>query len=54
LLALDQDPERTVAAAEGELLRRGLVETGDRLVIVSDLLAGDQRFGSIQLREVGG
>jgi len=52
LLPLDQDPERTIAAAEAELVRRGLVEPGDRLVIVSDLLAGDQRFASIQLRAV--
>jgi pyruvate kinase len=53
LLPLDQDPERTVEAAEAELMRRKLVEAGDRLVIVSDLLAGDQRFASIQLRVVG-
>jgi pyruvate kinase len=52
LLPLDQDPGRTIAAAETELLRRKLAEPGDRLVIVSDLLAGDQRFASIQLREV--
>ncbi len=55
LLPLDQeDPERTVEAAEAELTRRKLVEPGDRLVIVSDLLAGAQRFASIQLRSVGG
>jgi pyruvate kinase len=54
LLPLDQDPERTIEAAETELVRRHLVEPGDRLVIVSDLLAGDQRFASIQLRAVAG
>ena len=54
LLPLDQNPERTIEAAEAELTRRGLVDPGDRLVIVSDLLAGDQRFASIQLRTVGG
>jgi len=53
LLALDRDPERTIEAAEKELLARKLVAKGDRLVIVSDLLAGDQRFASIQLRAVG-
>jgi len=53
LLPLDQDPERTIEAAEAELTRRNLVEPGDRLVIVSDLLAGDQRFASIQLRTAG-
>ena len=54
LLALDQDPERTIEAAEAELVRRKLVEPGDRLVIVSDLLAGKQRFASIQFRTVAG
>ena len=54
LLPLDQDPERTIKAAEAELARRNLVGLGDRLVIVSDLLAGKERFASIQLRTVGG
>jgi pyruvate kinase len=54
LLPLDKDPELTIAAAEADLMRRKLVETGDRLVIVSDLLAGRERFESIQLRIVGG
>jgi pyruvate kinase len=54
LLALDKDPERTVEAAEVELIRRKLAEPGDRLVIVSDLLAGEERFASILLRVVGG
>ena len=54
LLELEQDPEETIAAAEIELARRKLVEPGDRLVIVSDLLAGRERFASIQLRVVGG
>jgi len=54
LLPLDQDPQLTIAAAEAELARRKLIELGDRLVIVSDLLAGKERFASIQLRTVGG
>jgi len=54
LLPLDQNPERTIAAAEAELSRRKLVELGDRLVIVSDLLSGTERFASIQLKTVGG
>jgi pyruvate kinase len=54
LLPLDQDPELTVAAAEAELVRRNLVAPGDRLVIVSDLLAGNERFASIQLRTLAG
>ncbi|HEX4086618.1 MAG TPA: pyruvate kinase [Chthoniobacteraceae bacterium] len=51
-LALDQDPEKTIEAAEAELVRRGLVAPEDRLVIVSDLMAGRDRFASIQLRTV--
>jgi pyruvate kinase len=54
LLPLDKDPELTIAAAEADLVRRKLVDQGDRLVIVSDLLAGRERFASIQLRIVGG
>jgi len=53
LLPLDQNPERTIEAAEAELVRRKLAEPGDRLVIVSDLLAKAQLFASIQLRVVG-
>ena len=51
LLPLDKNPERTIEAAEAELLRRKLVEPGDRLVIVSDLLAGD---GAVRLDPVEG
>ena len=54
LLRLDQNPERTIEAAEAELRRRNLVKAGDKLVIISDLLAGEQRFASIQLRAVAG
>jgi pyruvate kinase len=53
LLSLDKDdPEVTIEAAESELIRRKLVEPGDRLVVISDLLAGKERFDSIQLRTV--
>ena len=54
LLPLDKNPELTIQAAEAELTRRKLIEPGDRLVIVSDLLAGKERFASIQIRAVGG
>jgi len=54
LLPLDRDPGLTIAAAQAELMRRQLVDLGDRLVIISDILAGKERFASIQLRTVGG
>jgi pyruvate kinase len=53
-LPFDPNPNLTILAAESELTARGLIKAGDRLVIVSDLLAGDQRFASIQLRIVEG
>jgi pyruvate kinase len=46
------DPEHTIADAEVELARRGLVKKGDQLVILSDVMAGSEVFDSIQLREV--
>lgn len=46
------NPEHTIADAEVELERRGLIKKGDQLVILSDVMAGNERFDSIQLREV--
>jgi len=45
-------PEETVARAEELLVKAGLVEPGTALVVISDILAGDSRFDSIQLRHV--
>jgi len=44
--------EYTIADAELELERRGLIETNDQLIILSDVLAGNDRFDSIQIRRV--
>ncbi len=46
------NPAHTIADAEAELKRRNLIKTGDQLIVLSDILAGDERFDSIQLREV--
>jgi len=46
------NPEHTIADAEKLLLNRGLVKVGDQLVILTDVIAGDERFDSIQLRKV--
>lgn len=51
-LAFGIDPDHTIADAELELARRGLVEKGDQLIVLSDVLAGQERFDSIQLRQV--
>ncbi len=47
-------PEQKVAAAEAILKERGWVKPGDNLVIVSELLSGEKRFDSIQVRPVSG
>ena len=51
-LPFDPNPLQTIRAAQTYLVERGLAKRGDRLVIVSDLLAGEDRFDSIQLRTV--
>jgi pyruvate kinase len=51
-LVFDVSPERTIAAAEKYLMEKGIVKSGDHLVIVSDIFAGQDRFDSIQLRKM--
>ncbi len=51
-LQFDPRPEHTVADAEAMLKKLGLVEPGNRLVVLSDIQAGEERFDSIHLRVV--
>lgn len=51
-LAFDANPNRTIGSAISTLLQAGLAKSGDHLVIVSDMLAGEERFDTIQLRVV--
>jgi len=51
-LPFDVDPNKTIGSAELMLVKLGLVTSGTRLVVVSDLLAGELRFDSVQLRIV--
>jgi pyruvate kinase len=51
-LPFDPNPLRTIGAAQNLLMERGHIVSGDHLVIVSDLLAGFERFDSVQLRLV--
>ena len=51
-LPFDITPERTIASAENYLIEKGMVKGGDRLVIVTDIFAGEDRFDSIQLRRI--
>ena len=45
-------PDKNVFAAEAALLMRSHVESGDHLVVVTDILEGDRRHESVQLRIV--
>jgi len=51
-LSFDPNPNRTIGAAINHLVAQGLAKSGDHLVIVSDMLAGEERFDTIQLRVV--
>ncbi len=46
------EPDKNVFAAETSLLLKGLAEPGDHLVVVTDILDGDRRHESVQLRIV--
>jgi pyruvate kinase len=51
-LPFDTNPVRTIGAAENHLIEAGLARSGEHLVIVTDILAGEDRFDSIQLRVI--
>jgi len=46
------DAEETFAEAEKVLLARGLVVPGDKLIVLRELVEGEEHFESIQLRTV--
>ena len=50
VMPFDLVPEHTIADAEKLLLQRGLIAIGDHLIVLTDVLAGSERFDSIQLR----
>ncbi len=54
VMPFDLNPQHTIADAEKLLLKRGLVQVGDQLIILTDVIAGNERFDSIQLRQVVG
>ena len=51
-MTFDTNPVRAIASAEMFLTRNGLAKEGDHLVILTDILAGEDRFDSIQLRVI--
>lgn len=51
-LSFGINPEHTIAEAEKELLKRQWISAGDKLIVLSDVLAGEEVFESIQIRNV--
>ena len=51
-LSFGINPEHTIAEAEKELLKREWISPGDKLIVLSDVLAGEEVFESIQIRSV--
>ncbi len=45
-------PEESVKNAEELLLSRNLLRKGDQLIVMSDIIEGDEKFDSIQLRKI--
>jgi pyruvate kinase len=45
-------PEESVKNAEELLLSRGLLKKGDQLIVMSDIIEGEEKFDSIQLRTI--
>jgi hypothetical protein len=46
------DAEETFSEAEKLLLAKGLAASGDRLIVLRELVEGEEHFESIQLRTV--
>ena len=51
-MPFDTNPVRTIGSAEKHLFDNKLAKSGDHLVIITDILAGEDRFDSIQLRVI--
>jgi pyruvate kinase len=52
VMPFDLNPEATIVAAEKLLLRLGLIQVGNQLVVLTDVMTGNDRSDSIQLRRV--
>ncbi len=51
-MGFQPEPDKNVFSAEAALLLKGLAVSGDHLVIVTDIVEGDRRHESVQLRIV--
>ncbi|HWA28599.1 MAG TPA: pyruvate kinase [Lacunisphaera sp.] len=52
LITFSTEPEQTIRDAFAYLLRRGWVQRGDWMVVVTNVLAGEKTIDSIQMRPV--
>ncbi|MEM9354517.1 MAG: pyruvate kinase, partial [Planctomycetota bacterium] len=52
LMDFSDDPERTIQDALAYLKRRGWCDTGDWLVVITNVLAGEEVIESMQLRQL--
>jgi pyruvate kinase len=52
LMDFGAEPEKTIRDAFAYLLRRGWVQTGDWMVVVTNILAGEKTIDTIQLRPI--
>lgn len=51
-LDFSSDPEKTISSAIEMLRKNRYVTSGDKVVILSDIIAGEERVDTIQVREV--
>jgi pyruvate kinase len=51
-LPFDTNPLRTIGSAEKYLESNGFVKKGDYLIVVTDIIAGEERFDSVQVRQI--
>lgn len=52
VMPFDINPEHTIAAAERLAIEQGLAASGDHVVVLTDVLVGDEKFDSVQLRRL--
>jgi len=52
VMPFGKTPEESVKNAEELLLAQGLLKKGDQLIVMSDIIEGEEKFDSIQLRKI--
>ncbi|ADH85946.1 pyruvate kinase [Desulfurivibrio alkaliphilus] len=52
VVALSSDPEVTIQRAIEQLLRKGVVRSGEKIIVLSDILAGGKFVETVQVRVI--